>query len=250
KDTPVEILHTILLGVVKYIWHSSHTKWNNAQKETYSRRLQATNTDGLSVHPIRANYIMQYANSLIGRQLKTIAQTNVFHVYGIVNDAQFATWRAVGELSALIWFTEIRDLKEYCSDLRIAVGNVLDSFAVLDRAKILTKIKLHLLSHTPEDVVAFGPLIGVMTEMYECFNAVFRYCSILSNHLAPSRDIALQLADQEGLKHRLTGGWWPSETEGEWEQASPAVRAFLHTRPVLQKLVGWTVKSPHVPGAL
>ncbi|KAJ7036123.1 hypothetical protein C8F04DRAFT_1339635 [Mycena alexandri] len=250
KDTPVEILHTILLGVVKYIWHSSHTKWNDTQKQTYSRRLQATNIDGLSVHPIRANYIMQYPNSLIGRQLKTIAQTNVFHVYGIVNDAQFATWRAVGELSALIWFTEIRDLKEYCSDLHIAVGNVLDTFAVLDPTKILTKIKLHLLSHTPEDVVAFGPLIGVMTEMYECFNAVFRYCSILSNHLAPSRDIALQLADQEGLKHRLTGGWWPSETEGEWEQASPAVRAFLHTRPVLQKLVGWTVKNSHVPGSV
>ncbi|KAJ7021121.1 hypothetical protein C8F04DRAFT_1213895 [Mycena alexandri] len=238
KDTPVEILHTILLGVVKYIWHSSHTKWNDTKKQTYSRRLQATNIDGLSVHPIRANYIMQYANSLMGCQLKTIAQTNVFHVYGIVNDAQFATWHAVGELSALIWFTEIRNLKEYCSDLHIAVGNVLDSFAVLDPTKILTKIKLHLLSHTPEDVVAFGPLIGVMTEMYGCFNAVFRYCSILSNHLAPSRDIALQLADQEGLKHRLTGGWWPSETEGEWE---PAWR-FAHFCTHVPSFKNWCVE--------
>ncbi|KAJ7906752.1 hypothetical protein B0H13DRAFT_2233563 [Mycena leptocephala] len=244
KDTPVEILHTILLGVVKYIWHSSHTK-------TYSQRLQSTSTDGLSIHAIRANYIMQYANSLIDRQFKTIAQTNVFHVHGLVTDAQFATWRAVGELSALLWFTEIRNLKEYCNNVRIAAGNVLDAFAVLDPTKIITKIKLHLLAHLPEDITAFGPLVGVITEIYECFNAVFRFCSILSNHLAPSRDIALQLADQEGLKHRLTGGWWPStETAGEWEQAGPDVCAFLHTRPVLQKLVGWTIKNPPVPGSV
>lgn len=123
----------------------------------------------------------------------------------------------------------------------------MDAFAVVDPTKIISKIKLHLLPHLEEDVIEFGPLIGVMTEIFECFNAIFRFCSILSNHLAPSRDIALQLADQEGLKHRLTGGWWPTP-EGEWERAGPGVRAFIHTRPVLQKLVGWTVNTPAVPG--
>ncbi|KAJ7202121.1 hypothetical protein GGX14DRAFT_571015 [Mycena pura] len=249
KDTPVEILHTILLGIVKYIWHSSHTSWSPAQKQLYSLRLQATNSDGLSIHAIRANYIMQYANSLIGRQFKTIAQVNVFHVHGIVTDEQFATWRAVGELATLNWVPEIRNVDEYLGDLRIAAGNVLDAFAVLDPTKILTKIKLHLLTHLGEDVTAFGPLIGVMTEVYECFNAVFRYCSILSNHRAPSRDIALQLADQEGHKHRITGGWWPTP-EGDWEQAGPSVRAFLGARPVLQKLVGWTIHNPPTPGSV
>ncbi|KAJ7734971.1 hypothetical protein B0H14DRAFT_3613787 [Mycena olivaceomarginata] len=238
KDTPVELLHTILLGVVKYIWHISHTPWSPEKKKVYSHRLQATATDGLSIHAIRANYIMQYAGSLIGQQFKTIVQTNVFHVHGLVTEHQFMAWKATGELAALLWVPEIRNLAEYRRDIRVAVANVLDIFALIDPSKIITKIKYHLLAHIEDDVVEFGPLIGVATEIFECFNAIFRYCSILSNHLAPSRDIALQLGDQEGLKHRLTGGWWLSN-QG-WRRAGTGVRGFMSAHPMLQKLLGWT----------
>ncbi len=99
----------------------------------------------------------------------------------------------------------------------MAVGNVLNVFAELDPTKIIYKIKLHLLAHLRPDIKRHGPLIGVSMEAFECFNAIFCFCSILSNYLAPSQDIALQLADQEGLKHRLTGGWWPLEdASSEW----------------------------------
>ncbi|KAJ7169264.1 hypothetical protein C8R43DRAFT_1155871 [Mycena crocata] len=250
RDTPVEILHTILLGIVKYIWHISHTPWSAKKKETYALRLQSTTTDGLSIHAIRAKYIMQYAGSLIGRQFKTIVQTNVFHVHGLVTDYQFMAWKATGELAALLWVPEIRDLAQYRSDLKIAVANVLDIFAMIDPSKIITKIKYHLLVHVDDDVVEFGPLIGVMTEIFECFNAIFRYCSILSNHLAPSRDITVQLADQEGLKHRLTGGLWPQVNSDEWVKAGPGVREFMAKHPLLQKLLGWTENKVLVHGAV
>ncbi|KAJ7144252.1 hypothetical protein C8R44DRAFT_827441 [Mycena epipterygia] len=239
RDTPVEILHTILLGVIKYIWHITHTPWSAEEKKTYAMRLQSTNTDGLSIHAIRSSYIMQYAGSLIGRQFKTLAQTNIFHVRGLVSDDHFRACKAAGELSALLWFPEIRTLAEYRRDLKVAVANVLDIFATIDPSKI----KYHLLVHTDDDVVQFDPLIGLATELFESFNGVFRYCSILSNHLAPSRDIARQLADQEGLKHHLTGGWWLSSVDEKWECAGPGVRHFMTEHPVLQKLVGWTEKK-------
>ncbi|KAJ7454647.1 hypothetical protein B0H11DRAFT_1926478 [Mycena galericulata] len=207
KDTPIEILHTILLGIVKYAWHTTHTSWNAARKNTYTERLQATNTVGLSIPSIRASYIMQFANSLIGRQLKQVAQTGIFHMYDLTDGLQFA-------LLPLLWYPEIDDMDQYLADVENAVSNVLDLFAMLDPTKILAKNKLHILAHIRADVLRHGPLLGVITEGFESYNA-------------PSRDISRQLAHQEGLKHRLTGGWWLSET-GEWEQAGWAA------------LLGWT----------
>ncbi|KAF8906087.1 hypothetical protein CPB85DRAFT_1181307, partial [Mucidula mucida] len=250
-DTPVEILHTILLGIVKYIWHSSHTSFSAAQMKVYAIQLQSTNTDALSIHTIRLSYIMQYAGSLIQRQFKTLVQTSIFHIRDLVTDKQFAIWRAVGELSALLWVPVIHDFKEYIDDLKTAVANVLDAFAALDPTKIISKIKLHPLTHTIEDITAFGPLIGVATEIFECFNAIFRFCSILSNHLSPSRDIALQLADQEALKHRLIGGWWLSSAKGNnWSHAGPGVRRYFEDHGVLQQLIGWSARKDLKPGTV
>ncbi|THU94330.1 hypothetical protein K435DRAFT_820025 [Dendrothele bispora CBS 962.96] len=240
QDTPIEILHTILLGVVKYIWHYSHTAWKPKQKELYAHRLQATDVKGLSINAIRAEYITNFANSLVGRQFKTVVQTAIFHLHDIVDEKHFKAWKAVGVLSALLWQPEIDDIDQYCKDVEIAVANVQDMFAEIDPTKIIRKTKLHLLSHISEDVRRFGPLVGMATEIFESFNAVFRFCSVLSNHQSPSRDISRQTGQQESLKHRLTGGRWFNMTENHWASAGAGVREFIQQQPLLQSILGWT----------
>lgn len=255
QDTPVEILHTILLGIVKYLWHNIHTSWSVADRDLFVIRLQSTDIDGLSVPPIRAAYMMQYRNGLIGKHFKTLMQTMVFHVHGIVSPEQFLLIKAMGSLGALLWVPEIGNMEEYIvrhyyrfqlkadkkndlqSDIDILIGNVLDAFALIDPAKIIDKMKLQVLPHLVQDIPRFGPAIRYSTEIFECYNAVFRLCSVLSNHQAPSRDIANKFASMDRLKHILSGGYW-KENE-EWICAGPKVRDVLHKDSFIQGHLGW-----------
>lgn len=128
------------------------------------------------------------------------------------------------------------------ADLKIAAANVQDAFAVIDPSKIVTKIKLHLLPHIPDDARSLGPLVGAATETFEAFNSVFRAASVFSNHLAPSRDIAYRLADQESTKHHLGGGLWPS-ADGSWSTAGAGVLDLIQDQPVLCSMVGCTAAT-------
>ncbi|KDR74877.1 hypothetical protein GALMADRAFT_99137 [Galerina marginata CBS 339.88] len=267
QDTPVEILHTILLGIVKYAWHHLHSNWTEAEQNLFTVRLQSTDIDGLSVPPIRVAYMMQYRNGLIGKHFKTLMQTLPFHVHGTVSDAQFKLVKAIGELGSVLWVHEIGDMEKYLSDLEILIGNVLDAFAEIDPStamyarfiyepmpvpsKIIVKLKLHMLPHLIEDIKRFGPAIRNSTEVFECFNAIFRLCSILSNHQAASRDIALKFASMDRLKHMLSGGYWLSEVEEgkfEWIRAGENVRNILQSEPTIQRHLGWAPSAKFQSG--
>lgn len=119
------------------------------------------------------------------------------------------------------------------------IDNVLDTWAAFDPRRILYKMKLHRLAHLVEDIRRHGPSPLYATEIFECWNAIFRMCSVLSNHMAPSRDIALTLADMERFKHQISGGWWKNGG-GQWIQAGRKVRHLLQNNNQIQRRLGWT----------
>ncbi|KAL1699940.1 hypothetical protein EV121DRAFT_283734 [Schizophyllum commune] len=253
QDTPVEILHTILLGVVKYAWYILHTSWSEDERNLFAARLQCTDIDGLSIAPIRAFHLTQYRNNLIGKDFKMLMQTTPFHVHGISEATEkhpdrFTLVKAVGELGAALWVHEIKDMEMYLADLEVLTANVLDAFGDVDCKKILVKIKLHLLPHLIDDIRRFGPAIRNSTEVFECFNAVFRLCSVLSNHQAPSRDIAQKFTSMDRVKHILSGGYWKEGSQ--WVQAGSGVRSVLRKKPIIQRYLGWVPDNSAAPGTL
>jgi len=119
QDSPIELLHTILLGVIRYGWFMSYCSWSSEKKITFAMRLQATTALGMNTPSIRAGYIMQYANSLIGRQLKIVVQTMVFHCYDLLSPEMFTLWKAIGELTALLWLPVIDEMETFLVSLII-----------------------------------------------------------------------------------------------------------------------------------
>ena len=87
----------------------SHTPWKAAKKLKFTTRLHGLDWKGINAHSVHPEYIIQYANSLVGSQLKTVAQSFVFVAYDLVSPDLFSAWKAVGELIALLWMPEITD---------------------------------------------------------------------------------------------------------------------------------------------
>ncbi len=119
NDTTVELLHTYVLGIDKYIWHATNSKWNVDTDSVYAARLRLTSIDEVSIPPICGDYLIQYKNNLIGKHFKTLQQVGVFHLYdGLCAPMIFDLWKDMGELGAMLWYHNINDMTQYLVSLR------------------------------------------------------------------------------------------------------------------------------------
>lgn len=114
RDSPCEILHSILLGDDKYIWHETNKVWDKPKGETFAVRLQSSSVDGLNLSSLRGRYIVQYKNALIGKHFKILQQLGAFHLHDDLGSKNLVSlWKAAGELGALLWYPKIRNVELY-----------------------------------------------------------------------------------------------------------------------------------------
>ncbi|EJF57509.1 hypothetical protein DICSQDRAFT_69263, partial [Dichomitus squalens LYAD-421 SS1] len=251
QDTPVEPLHTHLLGVVKYFW--AQTMWvleKQGKLGVFQARLNSLAKSGLNIPTIQADYMCRYRGALIGKHFKTISQIMAFAICKLVDDSLQNAWVSVGRLTVLLWETEIIVMADYLKELRMVINDVLDHAASLSPGLVTEKNKLHILLHIPDHIERHGPALLFSTERYESFNHLFRLSSIHSNRQAPSRDIAASFANQDRCRHMMTGGYWLDKTSGRWVCASHAVLDHVRSHSIDARLLGVAHAHAAIPGKM
>ncbi|KAG2147836.1 uncharacterized protein EDB93DRAFT_1240556 [Suillus bovinus] len=157
-DTPTEILHMILLGIVKYFWGQTVFLLKKAKfLQVFQYQLESINKDSLNAPCLNADYICHYKGSLIGKHFKSLAQVMSFIIYNFVPPTVLNAWTVIGELVVLVWHTKFADTEAY-------LVNFLNIIVQCAPNILITKPKFHFLIHLLVYIRRFCPTIIFSTE--------------------------------------------------------------------------------------
>lgn len=113
-DMPTEILHTILLSVIKYFWGQTVFLLEKSKLlYLFQNRLETVNKNALNAPCLNTDYICHYKGSLIGKHFKSLAQVMLFLIYDLVPPTVLNGWTVMGELVILVWHTKIANTEVY-----------------------------------------------------------------------------------------------------------------------------------------
>ncbi|KAH9811046.1 hypothetical protein DFH28DRAFT_1131415 [Melampsora americana] len=239
KDTPVEILHVMLLGVGKYLLQHQMKKCSAREKDSLQGRWRSFNTSGLNIPPIQPKTMIQYFQSLNGKEFRTVLQCAPFIFLECdLSDDERATWISLSKLAPYIFQTEITDINTYLDELQQHIDVFLTSIIRMS-AQWANKPKFHMLVHLCDAIKRFGPAALFATENFESFNGNTRNSSVHSNHLSPGRDIANSF-NNTGLMRALTAGTpLYNKLSQTYIRASASVQRIFETNLLFQRALGY-----------
>ncbi|KAI5992865.1 hypothetical protein EDC04DRAFT_2586714, partial [Pisolithus marmoratus] len=151
QDTPVEILHVILLGFLQYFWCDAISRLNDAQKVELQVQLASFDVTGLSIPPLAGQTLVQYAGSLTRQDFHAILQAAPFVLYNLVPWECYEAFLALSALVPLIWQPCIDNIDEHLAILQVAIDHFLNCTAHWT-LQWFNKLKFHIIRHLPNHI--------------------------------------------------------------------------------------------------
>ncbi|KAL0096841.1 hypothetical protein J3Q64DRAFT_1827922 [Phycomyces blakesleeanus] len=215
-DTPVEILHTVALGVCKYLLNhlfKEVLKGNTASQVKLSDLLEQEKGSRDFTRTFRKK--LRHSGSYLGKEFKILAQ-----VLPPILNTEFTNNTEVDS-----------DFDQYLNNVNNTARRLVKSLYEYDiyaNTKFSLTLKTHLLLHLKEDIKRFGCALHFETEKGEQFNKFIRTHLVYSNRCADNRDLALKFGKQDMLRHIASGSSWIDKSTGTQVKGGSGIFAFLH----------------------
>ncbi|KNZ48692.1 hypothetical protein VP01_547g1, partial [Puccinia sorghi] len=231
QDTRVEVLHVVLLGIVKYLARDGISKLKAPENLTLIGRLQSFNSTSLNIASMMPQYLIQHIKSLVGRHFNIILQAAPFILLEFLSPKRKQIWLALCNLAPLIFQAKIENMDAHLKNLKLHIKQLLFHL-INSSAHWVQKLKLHMLLHLPDSIQRFGPASLFPTEKFESYNGILRQASIHSNKQAPGRDIAITFANYSNLKYLLSNGMIYDQKNHRWESPASKVSQIFNDHPI------------------
>ncbi|KAI9603295.1 hypothetical protein H4Q26_002614 [Puccinia striiformis f. sp. tritici PST-130] len=128
-------------------------------------------------------------------------------------------------------------MDEYLEELTNVIRIFLFHIAKMN-GRWANKPKFHMLLHLVASIRRYGPAALFATEKFESFNGVVRESSVHSNHISPSRDIAICFSSGNNIRLMLSGAYMFDHKKKTYFQASGRVMG-LFDHVLIQKSLGY-----------
>ncbi|KAA1114601.1 hypothetical protein PGT21_014993 [Puccinia graminis f. sp. tritici] len=244
KDTPVEILHVVLLGVVKYLARDLVAGVPQTQRYKLIARLESFNCQSLNIDSLKPDYLIQHIKSLVGRDFKIIIQAAPFVFSETMTPDQKEIWFALCKLTPFIFQTKIANEEDYLADITNHI-HLLIYHLIKSTAQWVNKPKIHMLLHLPDSIRRFGPPSLVSTEKFESYNGVLRKASIHSNRMAPGRDLATSFDNYSSIRFLTSGGTIYDPKTSQSRGIGDDVTSIFSGNKIIQQSMGYNFNASH-----
>uniref|UniRef100_A0A1X7UVS3 C2H2-type domain-containing protein n=1 Tax=Amphimedon queenslandica TaxID=400682 RepID=A0A1X7UVS3_AMPQE len=224
QSTPIEALHTILLGTSKYMVREFMNKRSPKEKTEIVARIKAFSYSGFTS---RVSSNIKYFKSFVGRDFKSLMQMALHIFQPYLSSNELKCWISLSKVFRLAYcvrfqMNDAQLWKDICCDFVQCAVSYMPAYA--------KRLKTHLILHLVDHIVDFGPTQGYNTERFESFNSLVRSANIYGNRHSPSKDIAFRFATIQHLRFLCSGGHVDGKQCGEHLRglfSSPIVQHFL-----------------------